>query len=124
MIEEEIVNNIINDEPKEEIKLEDTNDFDEILDEEPQELESNSKDVIEELVENDEVITGSPYDDILDTTTEIEEPKVDIEDLINSAEEADITPKAPKNKEDNENLDDTIETDLYGLIDSMYKDED
>ena len=25
---------------------------------------------------------------------------------------------------DNANLDDTIETDLYGLIDSMYKDED
>ena len=29
-----------------------------------------------------------------------------------------------KNIEDNEDLDDTIETDLYNLIDSMYKDED
>ena len=57
---------------------------------------------------------------------EVEElkPTVDINKLIDSTEEleaADLTPEAPKNIEDNEKLDDTIETDLF---DSMYKDED
>ena len=54
-------------------------------------------------------------------------PKKSIKDLIDEqeeTEEADITPAAPKNIEDNVDLDDTIETDLYNLIDSMYKDDE
>ena len=133
-IEEEIINSIINDEPetntiedafeetkpikkvskKEEAKEEP------IIEEEPViELPS----LAEEEEETDEVITGSPYDDLIDNEIE---PTKDINDLIEEteAEEADVTIDAPKNIEENVNLDDTIETDLYNLIDSMYKDEE
>jgi hypothetical protein len=66
------------------------------------------------------------FDDEEETQEELK-PTVGIDELIDSTEEmeeADITPAAPKNTEDNDNLDDTIETDLYNLIDSMYKDEE
>ena len=125
-IEEEIINNIINDDIEEPKKLEDTNEYDDIINDVDFEEPVDTKTVLENLDEdNDEVITGSPYDDILEEQEKNEEPSVDINDLINSVdEEADIQPDAPKDVEDNVNLDDTIETDLYGLIDSMYKDEE
>ena len=141
-IEEEIINSIINDGPETntiEDAFEDTKpvkkvrasrkleeeeptiiEEEPIVEEEPEiELPSLADDLEEE---SDEVITGSPYDDLIDEV----EPTKNISDLIEEteAEEADVTIDAPKNIEDNVNLDDTIETDLYNLIDSMYKDEE
>ena len=153
-IENEILNNIINDaiethdsieeafEDTKEIEQVPNNIIEEEIEEPTVEYETPKKkevvlppvveeepEVVEEE-EDDAVITGSPYDDIFDDEEEPQEelkPTVGIDELIDSTEEmeeADITPAAPKNTEDNENLDDTIETDLYNLIDSMYKDEE
>ncbi|MCR4581596.1 MAG: hypothetical protein K5666_03705 [Bacilli bacterium] len=148
-IEEEILNNIINDviETHDSIEdaFEDTNKIEpvkeHIIEEDVKEpeiefetpkIKEEKEEPIEELYEedNDEVITGSPYDDMFsDEEEETKElkPTVDIDKLIESTdemEEADITPASPKNIEDNDKLDDTIETDLYNLIDSMYKDDE
>ena len=139
-IEEEIINSIINDEVETKT-IED--EFEETKEVKP--VKAKKKEIIEEKVEeptielpktveeveeenniednSDEVITGSPYDDIIDEV----EPTKSIDDLIEETEEteeADITPDAPKDIDENVNLDDTIETDLYNLIDSMYKDEE
>ena len=97
--------------------------------------ETMEQPIIEDFEEedNDAVITGSPYDSMFEDEEEEEQPveelkpAVGIDELISATEEmeeADLTPSAPKNIEDNENLDDTIETDLYNLIDSMYKDDE
>lgn len=54
-------------------------------------------------------------------------PSVSINDLLNSSNDddsVDMTPEPPKDTKENEDLDDTIETDLFNLIDSMYKDDD
>lgn len=54
----------------------------------------------------------SEFDSINESDTEVEDitPTVDIDNLIKD--------------EDDENLDDTIETNLFNLIDSMYKSDD
>ena len=136
-IEEEIIKSIINDDINTKDSIEDA--FEDTKEVEiPQEkYEEPIEEVVEEPTieyeepivepEEDAVITGSPYDDILDDTQTDLQPTKDINDLIEeteAAEEADLTPDAPKNLEDNVDLDDTIETDLYNLIDSMYKDDE
>ena len=139
-IEEDIINTIINDkidsnsiddafDDTKEITA--TNVVNELPAEEPMVNETVEEPTIEYEVpdyeeDNDAVITGSPYDDIIEEEENIK-PSKSINDLIEEqeeAEEADVTPDAPKNIEDNVNLDDTIETDLYNLIDSMYKDDE
>ena len=138
-IEEEIIKSIINDEIDTKDSIEDAfadtqevempeeryvAPIEETVEEPTIEYEAP---IIEDEEDDDAVITGSPYDDIFDDTQTDLQPTKDINDLIEEqeeAEEADITPDAPKNIEDNVDLDDTIETDLYNLIDSMYKDEE
>lgn len=86
--------------------FETTSEFNKIQEED---LEKNYVEESEELEEDsDEVITNS-----FEETEDI--PVVDIENLINKKEEYD---------EEDENLDNTIETDLFNLIDSMYKSDD
>lgn len=142
-IEEDIINTIINDKIDSntvEDAFDDTKEItathvvENLPDEEPIVSESVEEPTIEYDVpsyeeDDDAVITGSPYDDMFEEEEEKEEikPKKSIKDLIDEqeeTEEADITPAAPKNIEDNVDLDDTIETDLYNLIDSMYKDDE
>ena len=131
-IEEEIINNILNDteedkEDKEEKENKSLFDSAKIVNACMYEPEDEPE---EEVVEdnNDAVIEGSPYDDMLESIDEEKEPTVDINELINNTpdetdtEEANIEVDAPKDIEENVNLDDTIETDLYNLIDSMYSD--
>ncbi len=150
-IEDEIINTIINEETTSK-DIEDAFDTkevepvveeptvkEEIIDEEPV-IEESKPEVVEEVEEptvefkepeeidedDDKVIEGSPYDEMLDSMNEEKEPTVDINELIKDVdeEEANVPVDKPKNIEENEALDDTIETDLYNLIDSMYKDED
>ena len=136
-IEDEIINTIINDEVEPSIIEEEKPSIEEEIEEPTVEFEEP---VVEEPDETEEVITGSPYDDMLDAIDEEKQPTVDINELINNSEpeeeivdeedkeddavEADVPIDEVKDKEENVNLDDTIETDLYNLIDSMYSDED
>lgn len=129
-IEEEIINSIINDEPETtsiEDAFEETQPVEKITEEEPILEDVTEPDIelpsLADEEESDEVITGSPYDDFIDSDIE---PTKDINDLIEEteAEEANVTIDTSKDIEENVNLDDTIETDLYNLIDSMYKDEE
>jgi hypothetical protein len=123
-IEEEIINNILNTEVE---TKEDSFETKEIP--VPQEEEVEEPVVEYNEPEEDAVIEGSPYDDMLESMDEEKEPTVDINELINNTpiedtEEANIEVDAPKDIEENVNLDDTIETDLYNLIDSMYSDDE
>ena len=141
-IEEDIINTIINDKIDSnsiEDAFDDTKEItatpvvNELPDEEPMVDETVEEPTIEydvpsyEEDDEDAVITGSPYDEMVEEEEEEVKPSKSINDLIeeqDEAEEAVITPDAPKNLEDNVDLDDTIETDLYNLIDSMYKDDE
>jgi hypothetical protein len=131
-IEESIINSIINDEVKTDKILDDTREhsLEETVEVPKKEVEQEIEEPTVEFQEpieddNDAVIEGSPYDDMLDEV-ESPEPSVDINELINSSneEEANVPIDEPTDTDENVNLDDTIETDLYNLIDSMYSDED
>ena len=133
-IEKEIIDSIINNdnyEIEDKNILEDTKEVEPVKEEivEEPEIEYDEPTIEDTEDNSDEVITGSPYDDMLDEMENSDkEPTVDINELLDNkdeeVEEANIVPDAPKDIEENVNLDDTIETDLYGLIDSMYKDDE
>lgn len=82
--------------------------------------ESQSSIEIEEIGNNsieDAFETTSEFNRIneRDNIDDEEEPLIDLESLINKSEEI---------EDDDECLDNTIETDLFNLIDSMYKDDE
>ena len=75
----------------------------------------------------DDYKTTTYVDKDEDKKIEDMKPSVSIDDLINGSDDSDsvdMTPEPPKDTKENEDLDDTIETDLFNLIDSMYKDDD
>ena len=82
----------------------------------------DSTDEYEAIKKNDEKIIDERPEDIEEEPEEAQmEPRVNINDLIeNDIDEEDKKEENP----DNAKLDDTIETDLFNLIDSMYKDDD
>ncbi len=76
---------------------------------------NNIEDAFESTSEFDSIIESDSEENI-QTVTDDEEELVDLDSIVNK--------KADDDDEDDAGLDNTIETDLFNLIDSMYKDED
>lgn len=115
---------------KEKEELEPISEFDEIVDEPTVEIDNSN--VVEETHEEH----TSPSLDISDLINEAESTNYDnkdyeedyFKDVKNDYEEDSVEPTEefhieaePRKAEVKEHLDDTIETDLFNLIDSMYK---